>query len=91
MATYYISEIHLERAPNATHDHIARVKLVGQSGDYSRGQIIAWILAGHVFYTNALAPALVYVHPCPFCGAGDYITTHPDSTATNNLLSLPTY
>jgi hypothetical protein len=91
MATYSITQIHVEPGRGSTHDHIARVKLLGQEGDYARSQIIAWIRAGHVFYTYASPPALVYVHPCPFCSANDYITTHPDNTERNNLLSLPRY
>jgi uncharacterized protein DUF3892 len=91
MSTYYISAVHMERAPDATHDHIGRVKILGAEGDYTRAQIIVWIYEGHEFYTNAVPPALVYVHSCPHCGAWDYITTHPDDTTTNNLLSLPRY
>ncbi len=91
MATDSITAVHLERAPAETHDHIARVRLLGQSGDYSRAQIINWIRMGHLFYTYANPPARVYVHACPYCYAADYITTHPDNTATNNLLHLPKY
>jgi hypothetical protein len=91
MATYSISEVHLERAPESTHDHIARVKLLNQRDDYTRAQIIGWIRAGHVFYTYANPPALVYVRSCPHCAASDYITTSPDGTTKNNLLDLPRY
>jgi hypothetical protein len=91
MATYSITAVHLEKAPGATHDHIARVKLLHQHGDYARSQIIGWIRAGHLFYTYANPPARVYVHACPYCRASDYITTHPDSTTKNNLLDLPKY
>jgi Protein of unknown function (DUF3892) len=91
MATYSITAVHLERALGATHDHIGRVQLLGQPGDYPRAQIINSIRQGHVFYTYADRPALVYVHSCPYCYASDYITTHPDNTPTNNLLDLPRY
>lgn len=91
MATYSITAVHLERAAGSTHDHIARVRLLGQEGDYSRAQIINWIYQGHVFYTYATPPARVYVHSCPECFARDYITTHPDYTPKNNLLDLPKY
>jgi Protein of unknown function (DUF3892) len=92
MGTFSITEVHLERAPGATHDHIARVRLLNHpERDYSRAEIIYAIRAGDVFYTYAIPPALVYVHPCPHCLASDYITTHPDSTPTNNLLDLPKY
>jgi hypothetical protein len=91
VATYSITAVHLERAPGATHDHIARVKLLNAEEDYPRSDIIHWIRAGHRFFTYAARPALVYVHACPHCLARDYITTHPDNTTTNNLLDLPKY
>lgn len=91
MATHSINAVHLERAPGATHDHIARVRLLGHQRDYSRAQVIASIYRGDAFYTYANPPARVYVHACPFCLASDYITTHPDATAQNNLLHLPKY
>lgn len=91
MATFSITAVRLERAPGATHDHIARVRLLDHQHDYSRAEIITAIRAGDVFYTYARPPALVYVHSCPHCYASDYITTHPDATTTNNLLDLPHY
>jgi len=91
MATFSITEVHVERAPGASHDHIARVRLLGHTRDYSRAEIINAIVAGDVFYTYATPPALVYVHACPYCYASDYITTQPDNTPTNNLLDLPRY
>jgi hypothetical protein len=91
MARYVISAVHMVRAPNATHDHIGRVKLLGHTNDYPRASIIQSIREGNEFVTNATPQAHVYVHDCPWCDAHDYITTHPDATATNNLLQLPHY
>ncbi|MDQ2983828.1 MAG: DUF3892 domain-containing protein [Actinomycetota bacterium] len=91
MSTFSITEVHLERAPGATHDHIARVKLLGHTQDYSRQQIINSILGGDMFFTYARPPAQVFIHECPHCRASDYITTHPDNTPRNNLLHLPKY
>ncbi len=91
MATHSITAVHLEKAPGATHDHIARVRLRGHVKDYPRSAIIAAIKAGDIFFTDAIPPARVYVHRCPYCAADDYITTHADNTATNNLLKLPKY
>jgi hypothetical protein len=91
VATYSITEVHLEKAPGATHDHIARVKLLNHTQDYARSAIIKSIYEGNEFYTYANPPARVYVHRCPHCRASDYITTHPDDTTTNNLLDLPKY
>ncbi len=54
MGTFSITAVHLERAPGATHDHIARVMLLNQVRDYSRAEIIYAIRAGDQFYTYAL-------------------------------------
>ncbi len=91
MSTHSITQVHMERAPGSTHEHIARVKLLNHTQDYARSSIINAIRQGDVFYTYATPPARVYVHRCPYCSASDYITTHPDATATNNLLDLPRY
>jgi Protein of unknown function (DUF3892) len=91
-ATYYIRAVHLERAPGATHDHIAAVKVVGSERSIPRSDVeYAIRYGGDVFYTNATPPARVIVRNCPFCYAHDYITTEPDYTVANNLLDLPKY
>jgi hypothetical protein len=91
VATYAISAVHLVPAiAPLTHPHIGSVRLTtGQV--LERSTVIAKIRAGERFVTNANPPGLVYVHPCPYCKAHDYITTHPDYTPTNNLLSLPKF
>lgn len=88
MATYYISHVRLEPGPGLfAHEHIEQVKLTdGQV--VTRAVVIQAIYAGNQFYTYANPPAAVYVHPCPYCRAHDYITTHPDNTKINNLLNL---
>jgi Protein of unknown function (DUF3892) len=93
MATYSITEVHVEYAPGASHEHIARVKLLGMPGDFSRKQIIDSILgpSRDQFYTYANPPARVHVARCPHCYSGDYITTSPDGTKRNNLLDLRRY
>jgi Protein of unknown function (DUF3892) len=91
VATYYIKAVRVEpvNAP-AWHEHIALVKLTDDR-IIARGTVIAMIRAGDEFYTAASPPGKVYVHPCPHCRDSDYITTHPDSTPTNNLLHLPRF
>jgi hypothetical protein len=91
LAVHSITQIHTEYASGASHEHIARVKLLGQPGDYARSQIINAIYAGDQFYTYATPPARVHVTRCPHCLAGDYLTTSPDGTKRNNLLDLPRY
>jgi hypothetical protein len=72
------------------HEHIEVVKL-NTGAILTRAQVIAMIKAGDTFVTAGNPPGRVYVHNCPHCGTGDYITTHPDSTPTNNLLHLPRF
>lgn len=91
MATHSITQIHTEYAAGSTHEHIARVKLLGHIEDYAKAQIIAAINAGDEFYTYANPPARVHVSHCPRCRSGDYLTTSPDGTKRNNLLDLPRY
>lgn len=91
MATYSIARVHLVSGPGAySHPHIGSV-LLTTGIVMTRAEVIASIRSGNVFYTNASPPAKVWVHPCPFCYARDYITTHPDATPTNNLLHLPRF
>lgn len=90
MAHYVISAVRLERAPGGTHDHIASVKLTNGVVE-TRTTVIRNITNGDVYVTNATPPARVYIYPCPHCRASDYITTHPDSSTTNNLLHLPRF
>ena len=91
MANYIIAAVHLEpQNYPSRHDHIERVKLIDGTVEY-RSTVITNIRRGDRYFTNANPPGLVYVHPCPHCRAHDYITTHPDNTPTNNLLSLPRF
>jgi hypothetical protein len=91
MATQFITKVRVEGAPvPSRHEHIAAVML--RTGIIeARSTVISRIRLGDRYYTAASPPALVYVHACPFCGARDYITTHPDRTVTNNLLRLPRF
>jgi hypothetical protein len=91
MAHYIIAEVH--RGPvyaPTEHQHIETVRLTTGTV-ITRGQVIAMLRAGDLFTTNATPPGYVYEHNCPHCGTGDYITTHPDATKTNNLLDLPRF
>jgi hypothetical protein len=91
MATYVIKAVHLEpQNYPSRHDHIEKVRLTDKTVEL-RSTVIAKIRAGHRYVTAANPPGLVYVHPCPWCRAHDYITTHPDNTPTNNLLHLPRF
>lgn len=92
MATYVIVAVRKStvHAP-LHHEHIEAVK-TSQGTVLTRAQVIAKINANtDQFVTAGNPPGRVYVHRCPHCGTGDYITTHPDSTPTNNLLHLPPF
>lgn len=91
--TYQITKVRTERPYGATHEHIASVELNG-SFEIGRATVIADLrsLYGDRYYTYAGgAKADVIVAGCPHCGFGDYITTAPDWTTANNLLSLPRF
>ncbi len=90
MANKLITKVHIIPSGYSTHEHIGSVMLTNGTVE-TRAMVINNIYGGDHYATNVLPPAGVYVHACPWCGARDYITTHPDSTATNNLLSLPRF
>lgn len=91
MAAYIIIAVHVGTFPAPVmHEHIESVKL-SDGTIISRGHVIARLRAGDTFTTAGNPPGRVYEHNCPHCGTGDYITTHPDSTPTNNLLRLPRF
>ena len=91
MSTYGIDKVRV--APSfvgGRHEHIELVHLTDGRIE-PRWAVIQNIARGDRYYTAANPPAWVYVHHCPTCLARDYITTHPDRTTTNNLLSLPRF
>jgi hypothetical protein len=94
MATaHYIDAMHLVKPYGYTHPHIELVHLT--SGQVlARASVIRDILYGRgTYYTyRAGTPgAKVIAADCSECGSGDYITTEPDWTPDNNLLSLPKF
>ena len=91
MAAYIIVAVRVGAHPAPyIHEHIESVRLSNRT-ILTRAQVIAKIRARDTFTTAGIPPGRVYVHNCPQCGTGDYITTHPDSTPTNNLLHLPRF
>ena len=92
MANKVIAAVHLEpQNYPSRHDHIEKVKLIDGTIEYRATVIFNIKHLTDRYFTNASPPAPVWVHHCPHCHAGDYITTHPDNTPTNNLLSLPRF
>lgn len=91
MSTYIITAVHTshQQWPHH-HEHIESVRLSNGS-ELTRAQVIMSIRAGNSFLTAGTPHGSVYVHRCPHCTSGDYITTHPDSTTANNLLHLPRF
>jgi hypothetical protein len=87
-----IDGVRTERPPGHDHPHITHVRLAATGFIVSRASVIKdlrnpWGYRYHT-YVNGTA-AKVIVAGCPRCGYGDYITTAPDWTTENNLLSLP--
>jgi len=95
MATYEITKVRTVQPYGATHEHIDEVELSNRTDQrFLRSTIIADLRSytGDRYYTNGGgARATVIVAGCPVCGSGDYITTEPDYTTANNLLSLPRF
>lgn len=92
-ATRYIDAVRLVTPYGYSHPHIQLVHLT--SGHVlTRAQVIQDILyarATYYTYRAGVRGAQVIVADCPQCGSGDYITTEPDWTTDNNLLSLPKF
>lgn len=96
MSTFEITAVRTAKTTADPHEHITRVRLGSStSGDgISRATVVADLKnpEGDRYYTYGGGEyATVVVRDCPKCSRTDYITTLPDSTTKNNLLSLPRY
>lgn len=96
MSTFEITAVRCETTANDPHEHISRVRLNNATtGEgYSRATIVKDLRdpEGDRYYTYGDGErATVVVRGCPRCSYSDYITTLPDSTTKNNLLSLPRF
>ncbi len=95
MASFQITKVRTVKPAGAAHDHIDAVELDNRADwRFSRNYIIEQLrkVDGDRYYTwNGVERATVVVRRCPFCFASSYITTLPDDTTTNNLLSLPRF
>lgn len=96
MSTYEITAVRTEKTTYDPHEHITRVRLNGKTeGEgFSRETIVKDLEDpnGDRYYTYGGGErATVVVRNCPKCSRSDYITTLPDSTTKNNLLSLPRF
>jgi hypothetical protein len=91
---YAITAVRLEDGPAAGYDpHIGKVQLSDGTIE-TRRQVITFINEYKMTYVTSapgVPEAKVIVAGCPQCGSGDYITTEPDWTTQNNLLSLPRF
>ena len=93
MASLEITAVHTESSSyGGHHEHIAKVKC-SDGKVWSRATVIKDIRTGrdsyHTYGGGQYAD--VIVRGCPHCAYSDYITTTPDSTTKNNLLSLPKF
>jgi Protein of unknown function (DUF3892) len=90
---YSITAVRTEQPDGYSHPHISRVRL-SDGTEETRSQVVTYIRQyGMTYVTSAPggSSARVIVAGCPVCGSGDYITTEPDYTSANNLLSLPRF
>jgi len=93
MTTFEITAVRTEQPVGYEHPHITRVWLNGStSAGIPRQTVIDDLNSptGDRYFTlGGGLRANVIVGHCPFCSYSEYITTEPDSTIENNLLSLP--
>ncbi len=95
MSTYEITRVRTETTANDPHEHITEVELSNKADQrFMRSTIVKDLRnpEGDRFYTfGGGERADVVVRGCPNCPYSDYITTLPDTTTKNNLLSLPRF
>jgi hypothetical protein len=95
MASFEITRVRTVQPIGAAHEHIDAVELANRSDwRFTRTYIIEQLRKpeGDRYYTwEGNHRATVVVRGCPYCDFGSYITTLPDSTIVNNLLSLPRF
>jgi hypothetical protein len=92
MSTFEVTAVRTARQPGYAHEHITHVGIGSRQWLLPRETVIRDLRSpyGDRYYTYANGTrADVIVAGCPACGFGDYITTTPDWTTENNLLSLP--
>jgi len=91
MAKYRIKAVRTEKTADDPHEHITRVRISDSGDGLSRATVVADLRNpnGDRYDTYAAGEtANVVVRTCPNCTFKDYITTDPDKTKKNNLLSL---
>jgi len=91
VAEFQVTGVELSDSPDGGHRHISAV-CVGWGYLKVQKEAVVHDLRnpdGHRYYTLVDGRADVHVVKCPLCDERDYLTTSPDSTRANNLLSLP--
>jgi hypothetical protein len=94
MATYRITQVQVQKTSDDPHEHITAVKIGDSNTRLSLSTVVNDIRDpnGDRYITYGGGErANVYVRSCPRCTFRDYITTTPDGTTKNNLLSLPRF
>lgn len=92
MSTFEITGVRTETTAADPHEHITAVRIGTGDAILSRSTVIADLrsASGDRYRTYGGGKyADVIAVTCPHCTFRDYITTEPDSTTANNLLSLP--
>ncbi len=91
MSTFEITGVRTEKTDDDPHEHITKVKIGTGDTLLSRSTVVKDLRDpdGDRYYTYGGGKrADVIVVTCPHCTFRDYITTEPDTTTANNLLSL---
>ena len=95
MATFQITAVRTEPGYGSPHSHISHLELNHSAGARIPRSVVVADLRnpwGDRYYTHGGGVrADVIVRGCPHCAFSEYITTTPDWTTDNNLLSLPRF
>jgi Protein of unknown function (DUF3892) len=92
VAAFQVTGVELSDSTDGGHQHISAVCIGWASTKIQKSMVVDDLRdpKGDRYYTMAGGErADIHVADCPYCDEGDYLTTSPDSTETNNLLSLP--
>ncbi len=94
MSSYEITAVQVGKTAADPHDHVTAVRIGSNGFQLSLSTVVNDLRDpnGDRYYTYGGGErASVYVRQCPHCTFRDYITTTPDGTKKNNLLSLPRF
>jgi len=92
MTEFQVGGVELVESSDRNHQHVGAVCLAQTGTKLKKSTVVADLRKsdGDRYFTlEDGEKAYLRVVSCPRCDDGDYLTTSPDDTKANNLLSLP--